>query len=550
MGKLYLADDLKLPLEWVQMATIVYGGRGSGKTYFGSVAAEEAWKQHVRFCVVDVKGDWWGLKSSADGKSEGIPVIVFGGDHADVPLDENAGAQVADIIASLEQPSILDFENLSKGKQIKFLAAFFERLYDVNRNPILLLLDEIQRYAPQMVRFNTPEMTMCLGAVEDLVKLGRKHGIGVLAFTQRGSGVNKEVSELCDLLTAFRTPGPLDQGRVKEWLEANVTLEKQKVVMEKIANLATGTAIIASGHPDLDVFKTITIRRRETFDSSATPKIGVRRVEPKVLSKPDLAKLQVQMAATIAKAKAEDPKALQARIRELEKQLSQRHAVMPSKPQIIRETKRVEVPVWPREALPEELRQKARELRVAAGELEQWAKIKPGTPSVAILVEGPPFRDGPAVRNLPRLESPPRVITGLGDGLKSTSGGQQRILNALAWLEGVGIRPASRPQTAVLARLAPTSGTFKTYAGGLRTAGKVHYPTPGTIELTEEGRREASTDGVPSTPHDLQAQVLELCTGGQKEILRTLLDAYPRALQREQIREAIGMENSLSLIHI
>src|SRR5438132_6279126 len=216
MSRLNLADDLKLPLEWAQMATIVYGGRGAGKTTFGSVAAEEVWKQHVRFCVIDVKGDWWGLKSSADGKSAGIPVVIFGGDHQDVPLDENAGHQVADIVAALEQPVIIDLENLSNGKQIKFLATFFERLYDVNRNPLLLLLDEIQRYAPQTIRFATPEMSMCLGAVEDLVKLGRKHGIGVIGFTQRGAGVNKEVSELCDLLMAFRTPGPLDQARVRE----------------------------------------------------------------------------------------------------------------------------------------------------------------------------------------------------------------------------------------------------------------------------------------------------------------------------------------------
>ena len=256
---LHLSDHLRLPLEWMTLATVVYGARGSGKTSLGAVLAEEVTAAKQRFCAIDLKGDWYGLKSTADGKSAGIPVVVFGGDHADVPLEDAAGAFIGETVAGLDQSCILDLEHLSKGKQVRLLAAFFEALYDRNREPLLLLLDESQRYAPQ--KPIDPDAARCLGATEDLVKLGRKHGIGPVLFTQRGSGLNKEVSELCDLMVAFRTPGPLDQDRIKDWLDANTTKAQREQVMGQLSGLPTGTAVFASGHPDLKIFGAHHVRR-------------------------------------------------------------------------------------------------------------------------------------------------------------------------------------------------------------------------------------------------------------------------------------------------
>lgn len=319
--KLRISDKLALPLDWMSLATVVYGARGSGKTTWGSVAAEEVTKARQRFCTIDLKGDWYGLKSTADGKGQGIPVIVFGGDHADVPLEEGAGTFLAETVANLSQSCILDFENMSKKKQIAFLADFFETLYHKNRDPLLLLLDEAQRYAPQKPM--DPTEGRCLGAVQDIVKLGRKHGLGPVVFTQRGAGLNKEVSELCDMLVAFRTPGPLDQDRIKGWLDANATREQRDDVMGKISGLDTGTAIFASNHPDLKIFGCYPVRRRETFDSSATPKIGQRKKEPKVLAKPELEELRGKMAAAIERQKADDPKELRRKIVQHEQVISQ-----------------------------------------------------------------------------------------------------------------------------------------------------------------------------------------------------------------------------------
>lgn len=331
---LHIAEDgFVLPRDWLTLSTVVYGSSGSGKTVFGKVCAEEAHKAGVRFCIVDIKGDYYGLKSSADGNKDGIPVVIVGGDHAELPLAKDKDKLVeqarflAELIAGSEHSFILDLEHLSKGKQIAFLGTFFERLYEVNRDPLLLIMDEAQRYAPQKPMPGIPMET--LGAVEDIVKLGRKHGIGRMLLTQRGSGLSKETSEICDMMVAFRTPGTLDQGRAKDWLNANVTKIHTDEVMPLISGLDTGQAIFASNHPDLRRGKEPMIhlgqvRRSETFDSSATPRIGKRKLEPKRLAKADLEALTAKMQEYIEEAEANDPKKLQAEMARLKRELAKR----------------------------------------------------------------------------------------------------------------------------------------------------------------------------------------------------------------------------------
>lgn len=332
MTRLRVCDDgFTFPIDWLTLSTVVYGSSGSGKTVFGKVCCEEAHKAGVRFCVIDIKGDYYGLKSTSDGKGDGIPVVIFGGDHAELPLAKEKDRLVqqagfiAELIAASDNSFIIDLEHHSKSKQIAFLGTFFERLYEVNRVPLLLVMDEAQRYAPQKPQPGTAMET--LGAVEDIVKLGRKHGIGRLLLTQRGSGLSKETSEICDMMVAFRTPGTLDQTRAKDWLNANVTKDLTDEVMPLISGLDTGQAIFASNHPDLrkgrkPMMHVGQVRRAETFDSSATPRIGKRKLEPKRLAKADLEAITEKMAEYVEEAERNDPAKLNALLKKLEREVA------------------------------------------------------------------------------------------------------------------------------------------------------------------------------------------------------------------------------------
>jgi DNA-binding HxlR family transcriptional regulator len=524
------------------LATVVYGARGSGKTTLGRVLAEEVTKAGQRFCAVEPKGDWWGLKSTADGTGEGIPVVVFGGDHADLPLEEGAGREIASIIADLDQSVIVDLENLSKGKQLKFLAPFFERLYDANREPLLLLLDEAQRYAPQ--RPITPEATVCLGAVEDLVKLGRKHGIGPVLLTQRGSGLNKEVSELCDMLVAFRTPGPLDQERVREWLDANTTRDQRDQVMGAIAKLPTGTAVMASGHPALDLFGLYEVRRPETFDSSATPEIGRRRIEPKRLAKPEIEALRAKMAEAIERAKNDDPKELRARIRALEKALA---AKVPKEKVVeIREiVERVEVPVLPPEtkkaltdftdrlgAMADKMQGWQRDIVLALDRREHGPVVKAVTPArVKAEAEFKAVKAAVASGALP--VAPVRVN---GDEATLTPYAS-RLLATMAQRHPMTL---TRAQLALMSKSSARSSAFDAALALLRRLGMIEMDG-GTYKIMQAGW-EATPDGgppPPPAPGELLNHWRSVLPPGPRLFLDTLVDA-DRPLTREELAERSG----------
>src|SRR3954469_25071936 len=93
--KLKKSEDLSLPLDFVTQTQAILAKRGVGKSYTASVEAEELLKARQQIVVVDPTGAWWGLRSSADGKGEGFPIVVLGGEHGDVPLEQHAGEVLA-----------------------------------------------------------------------------------------------------------------------------------------------------------------------------------------------------------------------------------------------------------------------------------------------------------------------------------------------------------------------------------------------------------------------------------------------------------------------
>jgi hypothetical protein len=98
-----------LPPELLTQHIAIVGKTGAGKTYTGKGLVERLLADKRRVCILDPTGVWWGLRSSADGKRAGFPVIVFGGAHADVPIAEQSGATLAKIIAAKNVPAIIEY---------------------------------------------------------------------------------------------------------------------------------------------------------------------------------------------------------------------------------------------------------------------------------------------------------------------------------------------------------------------------------------------------------------------------------------------------------
>lgn len=305
--------DFSLPIDLVTQTIAILAKKGAGKSYTASVMVEGLLDAGQVPVIVDPTGAWWGLKSSADGKSEAYPMVVFGGEHADLPLEENAGEATARAIVEQRFPAIIDLSLFRKGQVKRFITPFLETIYRLNRLPLMLVVDEADDICPQKPFGDEAQM---VGALEDVVKRGRKKGIGCTLITQRPADLAKQVLTQCEMLVAMRVSHPLDIKAVMEWVNVHADKQMADVMVASLPGLPIGTAWFWSPGWG-DVFARVEVARRRTFDSGATPKAGEQAIVPKKMAQPDLVKIGGEIMASVERAKDNDPRELKKKIASL-----------------------------------------------------------------------------------------------------------------------------------------------------------------------------------------------------------------------------------------
>jgi DNA helicase HerA-like ATPase len=139
---------------------VTLGKTRSGKSSTMRLLVERLLDLNKPVCIIDPKGDWWGLKSSADGKRAGYPVMIFGGEHADWPLNEHAGAAVAELLATGNRTAIIDLGGWMVGERTRFFIKFASTFFRLIRGPHWLAIDEVHNFAPK-ARCSTPMRARC-----------------------------------------------------------------------------------------------------------------------------------------------------------------------------------------------------------------------------------------------------------------------------------------------------------------------------------------------------------------------------------------------------
>lgn len=325
---LHISEDLFLPQDAVTRTLVVYGGRGKGKTNFGAVLCEELYANGLKFCVTDPLDVWWGLQHGAKRGDRGLEVVVLGGAHGDMPIDPTAGEVLADFVVDESVSTILVMrratgEPWSSGERIRFMRDFVKRLFSrqgERRIPLHLVIDESGRFIPQLLPKGSVDIAECVGAIEELVEWGRNYGLGCTLITQRSARMNKSVSELAECMVSFQTSGPNSVAAIVDWFGEHIPKDRHKELVEELRKLPVGTALVVS--PEWLGFEgKVLVRRRTTFDSSATPKAGQELRVPGKAKKPDLAKYRARLEEVTQRAKSDDPRELKKTIGELSKQL-------------------------------------------------------------------------------------------------------------------------------------------------------------------------------------------------------------------------------------
>jgi Mn-dependent DtxR family transcriptional regulator len=567
-----------VPLDVVTQAVAIIGRRGSGKTNTGVVVVEGVLSAGQQAIVLDPLDVWWGLKSSKSGKSAGYEVLLIGDPrkaHTDLPLEDGDGAAIADFLVDEALPAVLSTRHLSKSARRRFSADFLERFYhrkgDPGKDtPCLLAIDEASMVVPQAMR--EPEQARGVGAVEACVRQGRASGIGVMLIDQRPASVNKDVLTQVELMVAHQLTGPQDRKALLEWVRANDQDGREQEFMGSLASLEVGEAWFWSP-AWLRCFERVAVSVRGTFDSSATPKAGEKRLEPGKVAGFDLAAIKDRLGASIERARANDPKVLAKRVRELEKALEKAQGAAGGVDEAEVQRRIGEAVGSFRGMIDAKLAELMIAILEAQGRAEKLARDElsravdawrsdfsvPDVESMRALSRPPGGevrkRLAADVESVPGRGGDPRGVgkadaAGLGAASTPVEGvnkPKQKILDALAWFGSVGIGSASRSSVAAMAGVSPRSSGYEKNLSTLRTMGLIGYPSQGDLGLTNEGMKAAKWPTAPATLGELHRRWLgSKALSGPQAVLLEILLGEGAAVSRDDLAARAGVSSRSS----
>ena len=269
----------------------ILGKKGRGKTFTAKGIVERLLDMGRRVLVLDPLSVWWGLKASADGKAPGYSIPVFGGPKGDIEITGESGHAIGKLLAVTPISAVLDLGHMRKAEQARIVADLLDHLFTVNRDPLWLVLEEADAFAPQQPM---GDMTRVLGEVDRIARRGRNFGFRLISITQRPAKLNKDVLTQLSTLIALGVTSPQDRDAIKAWVDGNADRDKARSVYDSLARLKVGEGWIWA--PDHDLLRRVKFPHIKTLDTSKTPKAGDARITAPVLAGVDLAAIKSEFA--------------------------------------------------------------------------------------------------------------------------------------------------------------------------------------------------------------------------------------------------------------
>lgn len=534
---------------------IALGKTGAGKS--------SALRHKKRVCIVDIKGDWWGLKSSADGKSAGFPVVAFGDFREpkaqDVPINAQSGKQVAELIASGNRPCIIGFRGWMPGQVTDFWIDFASTLFNKNEGELFVVISECHNYAPKG-KVLDPKAGKVLHWTNRLLSEGRGLGMTFLLDSQRPQKVHNDTLTSCETLIAMRVTHAADRNALKDWIDGCGDKATGTEVLNTVAGMARGEGWVWS--PEIGFGpQRIQFPMFETFDSFAPAQLQ-NKVSDSGWSTVDLEVVKSKLAKVIEEAKENDPAALKARIRQLERDMGKMPVGQSTivekvvEPQAIHAAVKeliIKGELYTAAAIKEALRLKDDLWTKAVGEYSEGIKAAIGTvrfakPQPIALEEISNAGVPPAFRSFQVAKTAPRTIPGpatranghganAGTGDSEFSGGARKLLSALlAYPEGI-----SRGQAKILCGFAER--TLTNYVSELNVAGVLAKDGRLLRVQPESANEMRAIAGELKPPRDTE-EVLSLwkprLTGGAVKLLDVLAGSRGHGLDRQSVMEITG----------
>lgn len=506
-------DALDDRLGWI-------GTSGSGKTYNAGGGVERLLAVGARVVIVDPLDVWWGLRLQADGETPAYPLVIFGGKHGDLPLNEAAGALLGETVATMGESCIVSLGGLqTKSAERRFMLAFLDALYrktDPSKtDPFHLVFDEADLWAPQKAQ--EPKLQSLM---EQIVRRGRVKGFIPWLITQRPAVLSKDVLSQVDGLIAFKLTSSHDRDAIGGWIEGQADRAVGKEILGSLPAMERGQGVIWI--PARGVLETTAFPAKETFDSSRTPKRGeVQRTRE--LKPLDLGALKTRLASVEEDAKANDPTALKAEVARLTRELAKAQKASAAPPAPVTITANADE--------IEAARQQGEMAGIAIGITRAQNALN------ALRVTAEP---GEVIARTPRATRTPRPAAQPITPDGSVPAGCVKPLAALAGVFPAGMTEA---QWATAAGYKRSGGTWGTYKSRLRGAGMIETKE-GRWFATEAGALAVGDVELPPPPGPELVRWWAAKLPGVARMAEALIEAGPAGLDRETLAARIEMSAS------
>lgn len=537
-----------IPLEALDDRLGIVGTAGSGKTYTAMLLEERVLDRKGRVIHVDPLGVSWGLRLMADGKKKSpYNIVIFGGPHGDLPITEHAGALIGETVAGMAESCILDLSQLgTKAAERRFMLAFTTALYkNANNEPVHLIFDEVDMFAPQKLLDKDGDAARLLGMMETIVRRGRRLGFIPWLISQRPAVINKDILSQVDGLIAMKLTASQDRKALGAWIEGQADVDEGKKILADLPTKQKGEGVVWI--PGRSILHTVQFPEKQTFDSSRTPKRGEKLKRVAKLADLDISGLKEKLATVEAETKANDPKALRVAMSKKDGEivaLKRQAASVAVDPKAIesaeqrgfeRATKALTVAS--EKATRDAIADVIDGLREALKPLNSFveAQAKQARKSPALVV---PYVPSTTVARAPApMNGYARPAKTAIDSDRPL-GAERRPLAALCSVYPAGMTEA---QWAVASGLKRTGGTWSTYLSRLRMAGRIEE-RGGEYFATETGIADVGADVQPLPPpgHGLVAYWAEKIPA-VGPMLRRLAEVYPEALSREQLAADLNL---------
>lgn len=524
---------MNVPFQILQQHVAVLGKTRSGKSSVMRVLVEHLIETGMPVCIVDPKGDWWGIKLARDGKSRGFPVVIFGGEHADIPIDEHSGAQVAELFATGNRPCIIDMGGWMVAPRTRFWIDFASTLFRHSKGSRWLAVDEIHNFAPKG-KIPDPDAGKALHWTNRLASEGLGKGIQMVFASQRPQKVHNDTLTSAETLIAMRVLHPSDRGAVSDWIKGCGDSEGSEV-LNSLAQMERGEGWVWS--PEIGFGpKRVKFPMFSTYDSFRAQSVEDAQ-SITGWAEMDIAEIQAKFAAAGDRMKADDPKELRRRLNLVTVELNTLKAKTPAAAPLV---PKVEAdPSWVAEN--KRLQREIAQLRVKFKRIQELVVDEnPFALPVVVRVPhssgaAPPKLAVPVTAAIPQMPGHLEVGHRYSELVANPSASERKLLVVLANArQGKTIK-----ELAVMSGYAK-GGRFNNLLGALRTKGYVTRGEPVTITaegLTALGPYDALPTGI-----ELQQYWLNKLNNSEARVLRPLLECYPAGMTPDELRGASGYE--------